>query len=65
MSDLPALSIFLAVLLVMSLLTMVAWGSVWRGQSPRTMRLAAAASAAWFAVVAATIALMFDVGWVP
>ena len=60
----PAFSILLMCQLVLSLLALGAWLHVLRDQSPKALRWAAGATAAWFALVATTIAFMFDVGWV-
>ena len=59
--DDPALRILLACQLAVSLWAMWAWGSVLREASPKRLKWAAAASACWFALFAATIAYLFDV----
>lgn len=60
----PAFTILLMCQLALSLLAMCAWLQVLRDQSRKALSWAAGATAAWFALVATTIALMFDVGWV-
>lgn len=61
----PGLTILLAVQLALSLIAMWAWISVWRDRSLAVTKLAAATSAAWFAMFAALIAYVFDVGFLP
>jgi hypothetical protein len=61
----PGLTILLAVQLALSLIAMWAWISVWRERSLTVSRFAAAASAVWFAMFAALIAYVFDVGFLP
>lgn len=57
----PALVIPLIALLALSVWAMWAWGRVWEDQATARIKWAAAASACWFAMCAATIALLFDI----
>ncbi len=65
MLDDPGLFILLSLQLALSIWAMIAWGRVWWTETPAARKMAAAASASWFAAFAALIGYLFDVGYMP
>lgn len=58
----PGIQILLAFQLALSVWAMWAWARVWQEEEPKRLKWAAGASACWFAMFAAIIAYLYDVG---